>query len=320
VKPLACISLDLDNKWSYLKTHGDRSWESYPSYYETFIPYILDVLDTHDLKITFFIVGKDASIRSNHDYLKLLTDRGHEVGNHSFSHDPAIQSADRREIRREILEAEEHIRAATDRKPSGFRSPGFSWSKELLEVLSECNYTYDASVFPTFIAPLARSYYFAKADMTREEKKKLGRLYGSFSEGFRGAKPYCWKINTDKLLYEIPVTTFPVIKVPIHFTYILYLSKVEKVMYSYIKSALAMCSRLGTGLSYLLHPTDLLDLQQAPELSFFPGMDISGSKKLEIFNNVVKMISKRFRPVTMSTYLESMQKSGNIPRVKLFRP
>src|SRR5437660_258089 len=30
-KPLASLSLDLDNKWSYLKTHGDAGWDRYPT-------------------------------------------------------------------------------------------------------------------------------------------------------------------------------------------------------------------------------------------------------------------------------------------------
>lgn len=318
MKPIASISLDLDNKWSYLKTHGDASWKSYPSYYDIFIPYVIDVLDRLDIKITFFIVGKDASIRSNHEYLRLLTDKGHEVGNHSFSHDPAIQSSERQEIKKEILEAEEQIYLATNQKPLGYRSPGFSWSNNMLEVLSECNYAYDASVFSTFIAPLARFYFFAGANLNREEKKKLSRLYGSFFEGFRSQKPYCWEFKSGKLLYEIPVTTFPAIKIPIHFTYLLFLSKSEKIMYAYLKYALTLCSNLGTGLSFLLHPTDLLDLEQVPELSFSPGMNICRSKKLEIFNNVINMISERFNPVNMSTYLESIQKNKKTQKVKLY--
>lgn len=308
MKPPASISLDLDNKWSYLKTQGELSWKSFPSYYDTFIPYVADVLDRHKLKITFFIVGKDASVRSNHDYLRLLTEKGHEVGNHSFSHNPAIHSFEREDIEKEILEADEHISLATNQKPLGFRSPGFSWSKTLLEVLADCNYRYDASVLPTFLAPVARLYYFSKANVHADEKKKLGKLYGSFFDGFRGIKPYCWKIKSEEVLYELPVTTFPIIKVPFHFTYLLVLSKSEKLMYAYFKSALALCRKFGTGLSYLFHPTDLMDGEQVPELSFFPGMNISRSKKLEIFDNVIGMISDQFHITTMSAHLASVQK------------
>ena len=31
-RPVATLSLDLDNLWSYLKTRGDRSWRSLPSF------------------------------------------------------------------------------------------------------------------------------------------------------------------------------------------------------------------------------------------------------------------------------------------------
>ena len=31
-KRLASVSLDLDNKWSYLKSHNDPAWESHPGY------------------------------------------------------------------------------------------------------------------------------------------------------------------------------------------------------------------------------------------------------------------------------------------------
>ncbi|MEW6003591.1 MAG: polysaccharide deacetylase family protein, partial [Nitrospirota bacterium] len=87
-KPLASISLDLDNQWSYMKTHGDSGWAAFPSYLDIFIPQILDILDRIDLKITFFIVGQDAALDKNGDVLKLLTERGHEAGNHSFHHEP----------------------------------------------------------------------------------------------------------------------------------------------------------------------------------------------------------------------------------------
>ena len=37
-RSLASLSLDLDNKWSYLKTHGDPGWDSFPSYLDVVVP------------------------------------------------------------------------------------------------------------------------------------------------------------------------------------------------------------------------------------------------------------------------------------------
>ncbi|MDQ3042129.1 MAG: hypothetical protein M3R11_07080 [Acidobacteriota bacterium] len=37
-KPIASLSLDLNNKWSYMKTHGDAGWETFPTYLDVGVP------------------------------------------------------------------------------------------------------------------------------------------------------------------------------------------------------------------------------------------------------------------------------------------
>ena len=54
-KPICSLSLDLDNKWSYMKTHGDAGWESCPSYLDIVVPRFLKILDEFGWKITVFI-------------------------------------------------------------------------------------------------------------------------------------------------------------------------------------------------------------------------------------------------------------------------
>jgi peptidoglycan/xylan/chitin deacetylase (PgdA/CDA1 family) len=45
---------------------------------------ILDVLDKHGIKANFFVLGKWAE--KNQDIVKLTLDKGHLIGNHSYSH------------------------------------------------------------------------------------------------------------------------------------------------------------------------------------------------------------------------------------------
>ncbi len=71
-KPLASLSLDADNKWSYLKTHGDPGWESFPSYLDVLVPRVLNFLAQRKLLITFFVVGQDAALDKNHDALTAI--------------------------------------------------------------------------------------------------------------------------------------------------------------------------------------------------------------------------------------------------------
>ncbi|HEX4778174.1 MAG TPA: polysaccharide deacetylase family protein, partial [Acidimicrobiia bacterium] len=87
MKKLASLSLDLDNQWSYMKTHGDAGWDSYPSYLDVVVPRVLDLLAARGLRITFFVVGQDAALDRNRDAIASLSAAGHEIGNHSFRHE-----------------------------------------------------------------------------------------------------------------------------------------------------------------------------------------------------------------------------------------
>ena len=135
-RPVASLSLDLDNKWSYLKTHGDPAWQEFPSYLDRVVPRILQFLMQRDLKVTFFIVGQDADLEQNRVALKKIADAGHEIGNHSYRHEPWLHLYSETELDEELERAEVAIEKATGCKPKGFRGPGFSLSAGTLKVLT----------------------------------------------------------------------------------------------------------------------------------------------------------------------------------------
>ena len=302
-KNIASISLDLDNQWSYMKIHGDSGWEKFPSYLDRFIPHALDLLDQLNLKITFFIVGQDAVLDKNHEYIKQLVKNGHEVGNHSFHHESWLHLYPKEKIKSEVLNAEENITQATGKKPEGFRGPGFSWSKNLIEALSELGYVYDASTLPTFIGPLARFYYFKTSKLTSEEKKERKKLFGTFKDGFRPVKPYLWNVNENKKLLEIPVTTIPFIKTPFHLSYLIYLNNISPfLMKQYLNMAIAFCKMTKTSPSFLLHPLDLIGGDLVPELKFFPGMNLKSDTKAKVFLYVIGALIKNFELVGMNKH------------------
>ncbi len=299
----ASVSLDLDNQWSYMKTHGDAGWESHPSYLDVFVPTVLDALDELGLRITFFVVGQDAALERNAGALRMLTARGHEVGSHSLHHEQTLCREPRDRIRRELAEASDAIAKATGQRPRGYRGPGFSWSADLLEVLEEEGYEYDASTLPTYIGPLARLYYFRTSSLDAEEKAERENLFGGFADGRRPVKPYLWELGPGRTLLEIPVTTMPLLKVPFHLSYLIYLSRYsEALMALYLRTALGLCRATGTEPSFLLHPLDLLGAEQAPELRFFPGMDLGGEHKAAVFRRVLGEIGRQFTIVSMGEH------------------
>ena len=302
-KPLASVSLDLDNQWSYMKIHGDEGWDAYPSYFDIFVPHVLNVLDELELKITFFIVGKDTEREENRKYLKMITNRGHEVGNHSYHHESWLQTYSYEKIEKEIREAEEAIESVTGQRTTGFRGPGFSWSKDLLTVLESRGYRFDASTLPTYLGPLARMYYFSKSDLSKEEKKARKELFGKFSEGFRNLKPYKWDLGEGKNITEMPVTTMPVFKIPFHLSYLIFLGNMSMpLMNLYLGMAIRLCKITNTPVSFLLHPLDLIGGDQISQLAFFPGMNVSSDKKVKIFKQVIRTLSRHYTIVNMSKH------------------
>jgi len=309
----ASISLDLDDKWSYMKVHGDAGWESFPSYLDIVIPIVLDELDKLDIKITFFIVGQDAAIEKNHPVLRSIVERGHEVANHSFHHESWLKTYSKEKIENEIKIAEEAILKATGKRPNMFRGPGFSWSNDLLEVLEKRGYIFDASLLPTYLSPLMRKYYFAKSNLSKEEKESRKELFGSFKESFYPLKPYTWEFRNKKQITEIPVTTMPVFKIPFHQSYLIYINSVSSfLMKTYLSTAIMMCRLTRTEPSYLLHPLDFIGSDEAPELKFFPGMNVQKEKKLEIFRKAMMMMKKHFELLPMEVFANRLPKEKRI--------
>ena len=310
----AGLSFDLDNLWSYMKTHGDGGWEDYPSYLDRLIPDVLDLFDKRRLRAAFFIVGRDAVQKKNLASLRLIVEAGHEVGNHSFDHEPWLHRKTNGEIEDEIVRTEDAILQATGLRPRGFRGPGFSWSPDLLRILAARNYRYDASTFPTFIGPLGRFYYFTQSRLTERQKEERRELFGGMAEGLRPVRPYLWRLSAQMSLLEIPVTTMPVLKSPFHLSYLLYLGGISPLlMRSYFRTALAVCRATRVGVSFLLHPLDFLAGEDAPALAFFPAMAMSRQKKRRLVLEVLDIFSEYFDILPLGAYAERCLLSPALP-------
>lgn len=312
-RPIASISLDLDDLWTYLRTHGDATWASRPSYLREFVPFVLDELDRAGVKVTFFVVGSDAAQARNRGLLRGMVDRGHELGNHSFEHEPYFHQFTRERATAEVVRTHQAIADATGHAPAGFRGPGYSWSRELLEILADQGYLYDASTVPTYLGPLARAYYFWSAKLTPAQKAERKQLFGTLSDGLRPVAPYFWHLADGRRLLEIPVTTLPVIKVPFHLTYLHYLSRVSTPLaMTYLRASLLTCRLSGVNPSFILHPLDLFGGDRAHDLAFFPGMDLPTDRKVRLFHHVVATYGRHFSLVTMSAHATLLAAEGSL--------
>ncbi len=316
---LCSISLDLDNQWSYMKTHGDAGWRSFPSYLDIAVPRILDFLKQREMKITFFVIGQDAALDKNHDAIASIAAAGHEIANHSFNHEPWLHLYSKAELVEEFEKTEAAIDAVTGVRPVGFRGPGFSLSPTVLDVLGERGYEYDCSTLPTFVGPLARAFYFLRSpDVSPEEREKLKKLFGKFSDGFQSLSPRFIDAN-GRSIVEIPVTTLPVAKTPIHASYLMFMASYSPAMAkAYWKLAVTACRVTGVQPSFLLHPLDFLSGSDVDELKFFPGMNVPLERKITLLDYAIGQLSAKFQPVTMREHADHFRREHQPQTEKMF--
>lgn len=82
---------------------------------------ILDLLDAHGARATFFLVGERAAARP--DLVREIARRGHEIGNHSHAHPQArFWALGPRRMREEIDTAQRTLAAITGVVPTRFRA------------------------------------------------------------------------------------------------------------------------------------------------------------------------------------------------------
>lgn len=84
-------------------------------------PQVLDLLDRHGAKATFFCIGQRA--RRHPELCREIVARGHAVENHSEHHRHNFSVLGLRGFAREIRAAQETLTAITGRTPQFFRAP-----------------------------------------------------------------------------------------------------------------------------------------------------------------------------------------------------
>ena len=142
------LSFDIED---WFHAHNVRSavsrdeWEECEFRVEQNTQTILDLLDDHDTKATFFVLGWVAERVPG--LVREIDERGHEIASHGYNHKLLYeQSPDavREDIRRSLNVLEE----LTDQPIRGYRAPSFSITDAAVDVLADLGFEYDSSSFP----------------------------------------------------------------------------------------------------------------------------------------------------------------------------
>lgn len=125
-----------------------RNWSNFEPRYEQNTIKTLDLLDRHDTKATFFVLGWIAE--QHPGLVREIVDRGHEVASRGFYH-RSLKNLTNEEFRDDLRRTNRAIEAACGRRPFGYRAaeklhfPGNDW---IFEVLADEGFAYDASFLP----------------------------------------------------------------------------------------------------------------------------------------------------------------------------
>lgn len=98
---------------------------------------ILNILDKHNAKATFFLVG--SWIDDNEELVKEIYERGHEIGNHSNTHSSFTEISEKTK-KEEITTTAEKIKNLTGEDCDLFRPPFGDVDKETVNVCKSLGY------------------------------------------------------------------------------------------------------------------------------------------------------------------------------------
>lgn len=145
------LTFDVE-EWFHLldnaSTKTEKEWERYPCRIHENINRIFDILDRHDQRATFFIIGWIA--RKYPEVVKQIISRGYDVGFHTNSHQ-LIYEQTPDEFYSDLITGLDCLENITGKKVDTFRAPGFSLTEQCnwaFDILAEQGIKYDSSVFP----------------------------------------------------------------------------------------------------------------------------------------------------------------------------
>jgi len=86
----------------------------------TLTPKLLDILASHHMKATFFVLGE--MVAEHPEILARAAREGHEIASHSWSH-PNLAKMGQEGVRSQLQRTDDEIKSATGQRPTLFRPP-----------------------------------------------------------------------------------------------------------------------------------------------------------------------------------------------------
>lgn len=302
-----CITIDLDEYRDYQSLLAGDAGEADHSFYPDAMPRFLDLFDRHGVRASFFVVGRDLSVAANRKLVREMAERGHEIGNHSYTHPYNFRALSRIEKEAEIAQAEAAIADVIGERPVGFRVPSCDVDLETLSLLVEREYLYDSSVFPSPIMWLFMLY-------GKLFVKKAGYQLGAPLAALAPRHPYF--PSPDRLhrrraegdaraprILEIPFSVLPGIRFPFYSTLLRRFG--GPALFDRMHRAYGTRSPLHV----VFHMIELAQFDDTPlgrHYESTPGLAVPLADRERFIGHVVEAVAAKDEVVTLRELAESL--------------
>jgi len=167
------LSVDVEDYFHVRNFAGTIAFEDWETMIETSsigVARVLDLLDRHQTKATFFILGWVAA--HHPELVRRIATAGHEIACHGYLHDP-VADLKPEQFRADLAAAKELLEEIVGFPVVGYRAPSFSINETCLwalDILIEEGFRYDSSLFPGRTVPVG----FCGADRRPVVIKRAG--------------------------------------------------------------------------------------------------------------------------------------------------
>ena len=102
---------------------------------------LLDILEKEKITATFFIIAETLETEKNQDRLKKIHEKGHTIGNHSYSH-PNLNKLSADSLEEEITKSQKKIKSILPDTPIKYMRPPYgSANKKVKQSIADMGYT-----------------------------------------------------------------------------------------------------------------------------------------------------------------------------------
>jgi len=143
------MSFDVEDWYQGFIYRNIDGWQGLGSREEKNVGRLLELLEKHQTRATFFVLGKFAEAHPN--VVREIDKAGHEIASHGHFHIPLPKTSPER-FREDLRQSRGVLADITGREVRGYRAASWSLTRETLwalEIMAEEDLAYDSSMFPT---------------------------------------------------------------------------------------------------------------------------------------------------------------------------